>query len=66
MFVQMNRAWEDLEKLVAISSRCRRGGLLYFSKPNRKEMKTMLKVYFRYTRYALTILATVGFGMSRN
>jgi len=26
----------------------------------------MLKIYTRYIRYALTVLATVGFGMNRN
>ena len=31
-----------------------------------EEKLTMLKVYFHYIRYTLSILATVGFGLGRN
>ena len=58
---------------VASPSRRRRGGLLQsnqcrcFNKLSHgKEVKVMLKIYIRYIRYALTVLATVGFGTDVN
>jgi hypothetical protein len=35
------------------------------TRPNRKET-TMLKLTFRYARYVLSTLATVGFGLGSN
>lgn len=50
------------------SNLCEAGSKLYLAQISSygKEVKVMLKIYIRYMRYALTVLATVGFGADVN